>query len=151
VRVRNISFEKSVTARFTTDGWTTVSEAHAHYVRPAPDKWDLFAFTIPLGAVHPRTLLLAVRYTVPGTGEWWDNNGGADFRVVLAGATPSRPAPAPGFGVGGVNADVPPPRRALVGACRTDVVATKASAHPQSSLVATRPMMRGSSLQVLVE
>ncbi|KAF8267041.1 putative phosphatase regulatory subunit-domain-containing protein [Lactarius quietus] len=96
VRVRNISFEKCVAARFTTDDWTTISEAHACYISPAPDEgvgaWDRFAFTIPVPT--PRTILLAVRYTVPSAGEWWDNNGGADFRVVLAATTPPRPAPA---------------------------------------------------------
>ncbi|KAI9452881.1 putative phosphatase regulatory subunit-domain-containing protein, partial [Lactarius psammicola] len=106
VRVRNIAFEKSVTARFTTDGWTTTSEAQARYAGPAAaadaDDWDVFAFTIPLEAPpSSRTLLLAVRYAVPGTGEWWDNNGGADFRIVLAPKTPPsppspRPAPVPG-------------------------------------------------------
>jgi hypothetical protein len=145
--VRNISFEKSVAARFTTDGWTTVSEAHARYVGPAPasNGWDLFAFTIPLEAAPPRTLHLAVRYAVPDSGEWWDNNGGADFRVVLAPATPSHPAPVPapvpgaipGFGVGGVSTVLRPPRRALVGACRASVAAVAAYSHPmlaQSSL-----------------
>ncbi|KAH9054535.1 hypothetical protein EDB87DRAFT_1646648 [Lactarius vividus] len=111
VRVRNLAFEKAVVARFTTDGWTT--------------------FTIPLEAppLYPRTLRLAVRYAVPGTGEWWDNNGGADFRAVLAPkATPHRPAPVPGptpaFGVGAR------PRRALVGVCRANVAAAKAYAYP---------------------
>jgi len=105
--VRNIAYEKCVAVRFTTDGWTTISEAHARYVGPLPDSgtWDLFAFTIPLHA--PRTLLLAVRYAVPGDGEWWDNNGGNDFRVVLAPATLPFPVPAPGavpgFGVCGVS------------------------------------------------
>ncbi|KAH9014367.1 hypothetical protein EDB83DRAFT_2680169 [Lactarius deliciosus] len=104
VRVRNLAFEKSVSVRFTTDGWTTVSEAHARYVGPAgTGDWDLFA----------------VRYAVPGTGEWWDNNGGADFRVVLAPKTPT-----PGFGVGAR------PRRALVGAYRANVTAAKAYAYP---------------------
>ena len=134
VRVRNLSFEKCVAARFTTDGWTTVSEAHARYVGPArgadddddaADAWDLFAFTIPLlsaaAATAPRTLLLAVRYTVPGsTDEWWDNNGGADFRAVLAPVTVS----------GGVKAAALRPRRALVGACRASVAAANACAHP---------------------
>lgn len=137
VRVRNIAYEKCVAARFTTDGWTTVSEAHARYVGPAPGgtdtAWDVFAFSIPLHA--PRTLLLAVRYAVPGVGEWWDNNGGADFRIVLALAPapatlPRRPAPVPGatpgFGVGAAMR----PRRTLVGACRANVAAAKAYAHP---------------------
>jgi hypothetical protein len=31
----------------------------------------------------PRTLLLAVRFSVDGAGDWWDNNGGENFRIVL--------------------------------------------------------------------
>ena len=137
IRVRNIAFEKCVTARFTTDSWTTISEAHARFVGPAPapafgaDPWDIFAFTIPLGA--PRTLLLAVRYAVSEVGEWWDNNGGADFRVVLAPVT-QRPAPpvpgaALGFGVGATAR----PRRVLFGACRANVAATKTYGYPMLS------------------
>ena len=136
VRVRNIAFEKCVAARFTTDDWTTISESHARYVGPAPaapGAWDLFAFTIPLQA--PRTLLLALRYAVPGTGEWWDNNGGADFRVVLAPATSSPPRPppvigaTPGFGMGGVGATARP-RRALVGAYRANGAPAKTYPFP---------------------
>ncbi|KAN0136128.1 putative phosphatase regulatory subunit domain containing protein [Lactarius tabidus] len=92
VRVRNISFEKCVAVRFTTDGWTTVSETQARFVGPAPETdgaWDLFAFTTPVQA--PRKIHLAVRYTVPGIGEWWDNNGGADFRIVLTAVHPAPP------------------------------------------------------------
>ena len=107
VRVRNISFEKSVIVHFTTDGWTTVSESRARYVGPGAGAgaWDQFVFTISLEM--PRTLLLAVRYTVPGAGEWWDNNGGADFRVVLVPAKSLRSVPGPrptrGFSVDGVD------------------------------------------------
>jgi len=112
VRVRNISLEKCVAARFTTDDWTTVSDVQARYIGPtAPGEdvsagsWDRFAFTIHVP--KPRTLLLAVRYVVPGAGEWWDNNGGSDFRVVLN-ATAVRPAPAtPSFGVGDISVESP--------------------------------------------
>ncbi|KAI0260295.1 putative phosphatase regulatory subunit-domain-containing protein [Gloeopeniophorella convolvens] len=101
VRVRNIAFEKDVAARFTLDAWTTQSEVHARYTGPAtPDgTWDRFVFTIPLEAVaSARTLSLAIRYAVPGSGEWWDNNGGENFRVELAPAavrTGSGPSTAP--------------------------------------------------------
>jgi Carbohydrate/starch-binding module (family 21) len=94
VRVRNITYEKRVAARFTTDSWTTTVETQASYIGPGPSDndgtWDRFAFTISLewhaglaSNPAPRTLLLAVRYTVPCVGEWWDNNGGEDFRVVF--------------------------------------------------------------------
>ncbi|KAH9952296.1 putative phosphatase regulatory subunit-domain-containing protein [Lactifluus volemus] len=101
VRVRNISYQKQVVARFTTDNWTmTNCESQAQYVSATSGDdnddscdWDRFAFTISLGGEHSQfanapesctsTLLLAVRYTVPGVGEWWDNNGGDNFRVVI--------------------------------------------------------------------
>jgi hypothetical protein len=155
IRVRNIVFEKCVAVRFTTDDWTTISESHARYVGPAPARspgtWDIFAFTIPLQA--PRTLLLAVRYAVSGAGEWWDNNGGANFRVVLAPATQPRPVhvpgAAPGFGLGGVSATAFQ-RRALVGACHANVAASKTCAYPmptQRSLPV--PTATGQCLSVL--
>ncbi|KAI0246213.1 putative phosphatase regulatory subunit-domain-containing protein [Lactifluus subvellereus] len=101
VRVRNIAFEKHVVARFTTDGWTTTSDTHARYIGTTSagsgdGTWDQFAFTISLGShaghtgAAPCPLLFAVRYTVPGVGEWWDNNGGDDFRIVLG---PARSPP----------------------------------------------------------
>ena len=101
VRVRNIAFEKHVVARFTTDHFR-----HARYVgtRSAGSgdgTWDEFAFTISLGShagpagAAPRTLLFAVRYTVPGVGEWWDNNGGHDFRIVLGPAGSALPWASP--------------------------------------------------------
>jgi hypothetical protein len=126
VRVRNIAYEKRVAARFTIDDWTTVSEVLARYTGPAisgahhhgdgdDDKWDRFAFSISLefyatrragASSHPHafTLLLAVRFTAPGIGEWWDNNGGNNFRIALAHASAggrvpggSDPIPIPEF------------------------------------------------------
>ena len=108
VHVRNILYEKQVAARYTLDDWGTTSEIRACYANPLPagparrgaavpgasidprnGAWDQFSFTIPLmlrapPADPPRTLLLAVRFTVPGKGEWWDNNGGDNFRIVLS-------------------------------------------------------------------
>jgi hypothetical protein len=145
--VRNIAFEKCVAVRFTTDNWTTISESHARYVGPSsahsPGTWDLFAFTIPLQAA--RTLFLAVRYAVSDAGEWWDNNGGANFRVVLAPAT----APSPGFGLGGVNPTAFP-RRALVGACQAKVAATKICAYPTpTQALLPVPLATGQCLSVI--
>jgi len=93
--VRNLTFEKRVTARFTSDDWTTVSEVCARYTGPSDGAgWDQFTFSISLELYVPppglgfkgpsRTLLIAVRLVIPGVGEWWDNNGGHNFCVVLA-------------------------------------------------------------------
>ena len=121
VRVRNIAFEKRVAARFTIDNWTTVSEVLGRYTGPAgahgdDSTWDRFAFSISLESYAPRprpsarvsrartdsqshshapTLFLAVRFSVPGVGEWWDNNGGGDFRIVLASAESKTPGVGP--------------------------------------------------------
>jgi hypothetical protein len=66
------------------------THAPAPYDSHGNERWDRFAFTISLGLLAPagappRTLLLAVRFTVPGPyrDEWWDNNGDENFRVVL--------------------------------------------------------------------
>jgi hypothetical protein len=118
VRVRNIAYEKRVAARFTIDDWTTVSEVLARYIGPAipgahhhgdgddDGKWDRFAFSISLEFYAPRragasshsqhalALLLAVRFTAPGVGEWWDNNGGDNFPIVLTHASAGSKVPA---------------------------------------------------------
>ncbi|KAI9436125.1 putative phosphatase regulatory subunit-domain-containing protein [Russula earlei] len=94
VRVRNLAYVKHVAARFTTDDWATVSEVTAQYFDPplpGDGMWDSFAFSTTLQLHAPpgarcrrRTFLLAVFLSVPGVGEWWDNNGGNNFRIVLA-------------------------------------------------------------------
>ncbi|KAI0031672.1 hypothetical protein K488DRAFT_86587 [Vararia minispora EC-137] len=68
--VRNISYEKNVSVRFTLDSWDTVSEVRAEFDGPVGDAvtgpyalhgpWDRFRFVIsvPLNA-HARMMLLA--------------------------------------------------------------------------------------------
>ncbi|KDQ31521.1 carbohydrate-binding module family 21 protein [Pleurotus ostreatus PC15] len=113
VLVRNVTFEKAVFVRFTLDGWDTTSEVAARWVcgatpgdnasanrnsallgtllaRSPHSSWDRFAFRISLLAystsLHARSLVLVARYLTGGGvggGEWWDNNGGADYRVAF--------------------------------------------------------------------
>jgi hypothetical protein len=152
VRVRNIAYEKRVAARFTIDDWTTVSEVLALHSGPAishhgdgdgeDGKWDRFAFSISLEFYAPRragassrshafTLLLAVRFTAPGVGEWWDNNGGDNFRIVLAQASV-------GSGVSGVSDPIPTaefPRR-------PQAVARFANAQATTTMACTRSLLR---------
>jgi hypothetical protein len=148
VRVRNIAFEKRVAARFTSDDWTTVSEVFARYTGPAisgahhhhgdgdDDKWDRFAFSISLEVCTPHragassfTFLLAVRFTAPGVGEWWDNNGGNNFRVVLAHASA-------GSKVTRVVASDPIPTR------RPQAVTHFANAQATTTMACTRSLLR---------
>ncbi|KAI0275283.1 putative phosphatase regulatory subunit-domain-containing protein [Gloeopeniophorella convolvens] len=116
VLVRNIVYEKQIGVRFTVDEWTTVSEVIATYSGPVASRemlagthegktvgdligtahtkgWDRFNFAIRLedyeAHLWQRTLFLVVRFSAPGTGEWWDNNSGQNYRVSFR----SRPGP----------------------------------------------------------
>lgn len=88
VAVANISFHKSVVARFTLDYWKTTSEVSAEYsddVRKQgqPDGYDRFNFTIRLADqanLETKTLLLCIRYNVIGQ-EHWDNNNDSNYQI----------------------------------------------------------------------
>jgi len=114
VLVRNLSYSKQVTCRFTLDEWSTTSNVSAQYVEtlskfPASyfpsqphrtigdavgimsvmdqmgdGEWDRFKFTFTVNhgvySLTSRTVMLCVRFGVEG-GEWWDNNGGKDYRI----------------------------------------------------------------------
>ncbi|KAI0290241.1 hypothetical protein BC826DRAFT_1106590 [Russula brevipes] len=104
VHMRNLAFEKHVAARFTTDGWITMSESLARYTGPRPararpgrlqrqHKQHLGTTSRspspsscargPPGAAprHARTSSPSVRFTAPGVGEWWENDCGEDFCI----------------------------------------------------------------------
>ncbi len=55
--------------------------------RSPGSSWDRFAFRISLlaysSSLHTRSMVLVGRYLTGGGGEWWDNNGGADYRVAF--------------------------------------------------------------------
>ena len=121
VLVRNIVFEKDVGVRFTLDDWTTVSEVLATYTGPVaametlagsnqgktvedlvgPSKasgWDRFNFAIKLedyeSSIWRHTLFLAIRYSAPGVGEFWDNNSGKNYRITFrTRGSPAQPQP----------------------------------------------------------
>lgn len=87
VAVANISFHKSVVARFTLDYWKTTSEVSAdfsHDIRKdAPDGYDRFNFSIRLADqanLETKTLLVCVRYNVAGQ-EHWDNNDNTNYQI----------------------------------------------------------------------
>ena len=111
ILVRNLTYEKHVAIRFTLDDWLTTNEVFArhlvslHFLPPqliimqnnvnmtdhhdkqdSSPSWDRFTFTIPLHLhnpslnLHQRVLYLAALFAAGG-GEWWDNNGGRNYRV----------------------------------------------------------------------
>ncbi|NWS67434.1 PPR3E phosphatase, partial [Crotophaga sulcirostris] len=83
VRVLNVAYEKAVSVRYTLNGWASCAELPAAYQPPAPPDGatDRFAFLLPLGfAASEFALEFAVRYRVAGA-EYWDNNGGENYRL----------------------------------------------------------------------
>lgn len=101
VAVRNLAFEKSVTARCTFDGWASYVNVRAVYARSERVarrsatgqplggglEFDVFDFSVNLPVrwrtVHgdrPRAEL-AIRYDVGGQ-TFWDNNYGQNYELV---------------------------------------------------------------------
>ncbi|XP_040537264.1 protein phosphatase 1 regulatory subunit 3E [Gallus gallus] len=97
VRVLNLAYEKAVSVRYTLDRWASCSEVPAAYqpAGPADGLTDRFAFHLPLGpaaAGSEAALEFAVRYRVAGA-EYWDNNGGANYRLRGRARSPSSGPP----------------------------------------------------------
>ncbi|NXX17433.1 PPR3E phosphatase, partial [Podargus strigoides] len=82
VRVLNLAYEKAVSVRYTLNRWASCAEVPAAFqpAGPADGLTDRFAFFLPLAAAAEATLEFAVRYRVAGA-EYWDNNGGANYRL----------------------------------------------------------------------
>lgn len=82
VEVKSLAYDKQVTLVYTADGvqW---SETAAGYTAPASNGYERWTFTqdVPAGA----EVRFALRYLAAGQ-TWWDNNGGADYRVGGASA-----------------------------------------------------------------
>ena len=121
--LRNISYEKHASVRFTLDGWDTTSEVSARYVdslssppafllprtigdltSTANASFDRFGFSIKLSDYLPqsrstgipllkKSLFLAIKYAVPGKGEWWDNSNGSNWRIGFKLEEPAPTAP----------------------------------------------------------
>ena len=83
VRVKNISFEKSVVVRYTFDGWATHSDVAATHQPDDDYRFDTFTFLIDCPPSRPpgTRLHFAVRYSVAGA-DYWDSNGGDNYEVV---------------------------------------------------------------------
>nr|XP_033780541.1 protein phosphatase 1 regulatory subunit 3E [Geotrypetes seraphini] len=108
IRVLNLAFEKSVSVRYSADGWQTHQDTRALYVpevsgqRPQPA--DLFSFRLPLPACPSHTGLLqfAIRYQV-GPVEFWDNNQGKDYSLRWQERRPPSPPSSGDFENGWVH------------------------------------------------
>jgi protein phosphatase 1 regulatory subunit 3A/B/C/D/E len=88
VRVLNVSFEKFIAVRFTTNDWITHNEALASHIPNSCDGWsDKFTVTFSVTAecgscLKPgQRILFAVKY-LAGSNEYWDNNNGLNYSLL---------------------------------------------------------------------
>lgn len=86
VRVFDLAFEKQVTVRYTTDGWATSHDVDASWLQA--EDWGFRVEGLGQGDALPEFVEYAVRYRVGGAehgdGEYWDNNGGQNYRHRMA-------------------------------------------------------------------
>lgn len=84
VAVANLALHKHITCRFTLDSWKTTSEVTASYTGQihgsSHDRWTFTIRLSDMAHLETKTMFLCVRYNVNGQ-EYWDNNGGANFKV----------------------------------------------------------------------
>uniref|UniRef100_A0A915JP72 CBM21 domain-containing protein n=1 Tax=Romanomermis culicivorax TaxID=13658 RepID=A0A915JP72_ROMCU len=99
IKVKNLSFEKFVFVRYTTDQWKTFRDESAQYVKPSskhtsrPDLIDTFRFDFPIpedDILHPN-LEFCVCFRLSNR-EFWDNNNenGGNFKISSAKFSPSK-------------------------------------------------------------
>ena len=85
IKVKNLHFEKVVFIRVSEDSWRTSKDIAATYVAAASGGaagatlYDRFKFELPLRTTSTR-FDFCVCFRCP-VGEFWDNNGGANYGV----------------------------------------------------------------------
>lgn len=95
IKVKNLSFEKEVFIRLSFDQWKSHQDVAAKFVpsgiEGAPTPYDTFAFTasIPSSAAKNKAVEFCVCYRSKA-GEFWDNNDGANYKLVTANKDKSR-------------------------------------------------------------
>ena len=96
---KNISFQKWVAVRFTTDFWQTTSEVTATFKDSVKGgTYDRFQFVIKLAdmlaRIEEKTMFLAIRYNTDGR-EIWDSNGGQNYQVLFEKVAAKQPETVP--------------------------------------------------------
>ncbi|KAM6902450.1 protein phosphatase 1 regulatory subunit 3B [Xenentodon cancila] len=85
VKVKNVSFEKSVKLRVTFDTWKSHTDVTCEYIKNAyPSSYsDTFSFEVALPTeLHPHARVeFAVCYEVDGC-QYWDSNQGKNYCIV---------------------------------------------------------------------
>ncbi|XP_071793027.1 protein phosphatase 1 regulatory subunit 3B-like [Asterias amurensis] len=85
-KVKNLSFEKSVSVRFTVNGWESYRDIGATYVQRnqegQKDRYDSFSFTFDIPQkMKGETIEFCLCYTCKGK-SYWDSKGGENYRII---------------------------------------------------------------------
>lgn len=87
VKVKNISFHKEIFIRYTLDSWNSHTDVAATYVLDSNDgNSDRFSFAITIPEYFLASggnMEFAVCFRTDGN-EYWDNNGGINYRIECA-------------------------------------------------------------------
>ncbi|XP_021458478.2 protein phosphatase 1 regulatory subunit 3B isoform X1 [Oncorhynchus mykiss] len=85
VKVKNLSFEKSVKVRVTFDTWKSYTDLECQYLKDTytGSNYDTFAFEVSLPAeLRPhKHIEFAICYEVNGQ-TYWDGNQGRNYRII---------------------------------------------------------------------
>ncbi|KAL1241075.1 Protein phosphatase 1 regulatory subunit 3B [Trichinella spiralis] len=83
VKVKNLSFEKEVYVRCTTDEWATFQDHPATFLCNTGGIFDtfLFDFEIPLDDDTIQRIEFCISYRVAGQ-QFWDNNDNANYELI---------------------------------------------------------------------
>jgi protein phosphatase 1 regulatory subunit 3A/B/C/D/E len=90
IKVANISFEKRVYVRFTSDGWKSYLDRPAIYQSSPSKSYDTFRFEIeiPMNTLQVSRIEFCICYET-NTTEYWDSNSGKNYVLV----SPVSPSP----------------------------------------------------------
>ncbi|XP_048876226.1 protein phosphatase 1 regulatory subunit 3B isoform X1 [Brienomyrus brachyistius] len=102
VKVKNLSFEKSVKIRITFDTWKSHEDVECQFVRDtygASDR-DTFSFEVAIPEqLHPhKRVEFAVSYEVAGC-TYWDSNHGQNYRIIQSALKNTAPSGHQGLGL----------------------------------------------------
>eukprot|EP00116_Pleurobrachia_bachei_P012040 sb/3472302/ len=85
VLVHNLSFEKTVSVRYTTDYWLSFGEVPATYSRSVAHDLDQFQFLLQLSpSLPPGARVELCLVSTQGGTQYWDNNSGRNYHVECA-------------------------------------------------------------------
>jgi hypothetical protein len=96
VKVKNIAFHKEIFVRYTLDSWNSHTGVMGAYVQDSNDgNTDRFSFAITIPEyfiASAGSFEIAICYRTDGK-EYWDNNGGINYRVECTSAVNNGPGP----------------------------------------------------------